>query len=151
MTPSRLKQLLDLSPLPTEGGFFKEVYRSPYSTAIYYLLEPGTCSRLHRLTGDEIYHFYRGDAVQLLLLRPDGSSEERCLGSALEDGQTVQCVVPAGVWQGARLKPGGAWALLGTTMAPPFSWGGFSLGSRGALLAAYPEHAALIRALTEPE
>jgi predicted cupin superfamily sugar epimerase len=33
-----------------------------------------------------------------------------------------QVVVPRGVWQGAALAPGGAWALLGTTVAPGFAF-----------------------------
>lgn len=150
MDAARLKQLLGLSPLPTEGGFFKETYRSADSTAIYYLLEPGTCSRLHRLTADEVYHFYLGDPVELLVLVPDGGSEVRVLGPALEFGQTVQSVVPAGVWQGAQLAAGGAFALLGATVAPPFSWSGFALGQRAALTEQYPDRAELIRRLTEP-
>ena len=150
MDAARLKALLGLSPLPTEGGFFAETYRSTHSTAIYYLLEPGTCSRLHRLTSDEVYHFYLGDPVELLVLRADGTSEVRCLGPALDRGQAVQAVVPAGVWQGARIVSGGAFALLGTTMAPPFSWSGFVAGGRAALTAQYPDRAELIRQLTEP-
>src|SRR5260370_33696907 len=67
---------LGLAPLPGEGGFYRETYRArnlaglgrSASTAIYYLLTPDSFSALHVLRLDEIYHFYRGDPVDLTLL-----------------------------------------------------------------------------------
>ena len=59
-----------------------------------------------------------------------------------------QALVPRGVWQGSRLKAGGKFALLGTTVAPGFEFADFELANRETLLAAYPAHAELIRALT---
>ena len=50
------------------------------STAIYYLLTPGTCSALHQLPGDEVYHFYAGDHVEMLQLKPDGTGEVTIVG-----------------------------------------------------------------------
>jgi 5'-3' exonuclease len=40
--------------------------------AIYYLLEPGTFSEMHRLKGDEVLHFYAGDAGEMLQLKEGG-------------------------------------------------------------------------------
>ena len=85
LTAEKIIALLDLKPHPKEGGFFRETYRSAenieagalparyaaarsQSTAIYYLLTPGTFSALHRLASDEIFHFYLG----LVLLRRMG-------------------------------------------------------------------------------
>ena len=160
-----LKEHLGLEPLPEEGGYFAETYRSPVSlaadclphtyadprslaTAIYYLLTPDTFSALHRLPGDEVYHFYLGDPVELVLLRPDGQGEVVALGHDLAAGMQVQAVAPGGVWQGSRLVDGGRFALLGTTMAPGFAFDDFQLADRTALLSAYPAFAAHIRALT---
>jgi len=56
--------------------------------------------------------------------------------------------VPRGVWQGARLLPGGAFALLGATVSPGFEFADFELAQREALLAAWPEFSALIASLT---
>ncbi|HYQ92594.1 MAG TPA: cupin domain-containing protein, partial [Candidatus Competibacteraceae bacterium] len=136
-TPQRLIELLQLKPLPIEGGYFRRTYCSDetiardalparYSqaralgSAIYFLLHGAAFSALHRLRSDEIYHFYRGDPVELLLLFPDGSGEVRILGPALEAGQQPQVMAPHGVWQGSRLKPGGHYALMGTTLAPAY-------------------------------
>jgi predicted cupin superfamily sugar epimerase len=60
----------------------------------------------------------------------------------------VQHVAPRGAWQGSRLVPGGRVALLGTTMAPGFDPLDFVPAVRAALVAAYPAHADVVRALT---
>lgn len=49
----------NLLPHP-EGGYFKETYRSDYSTAIYFLVTDQSVSRLHKIKSDELWHFYKG-------------------------------------------------------------------------------------------
>lgn len=154
---------LRLEPLPIEGGYFRQTWSSddlvsipgydsprPAGTAIYYLLtsDPDSFSALHRLATGEIYHFYLGDPVEMLLLAEGASGRRIILGSDLLGGQRVQYVVPRSVWQGSRLIRGGRFALLGTTMAPGFDARDFTLGRRQELLPRFPEYAALIHALT---
>ena len=154
---------LGLVPHPKEGGFFRETYRSAQSysglptryhgprsagTAIYYLLTPTTFSALHRLQSDEIFHFYLGDPVRMLQLDPDGQGRTVVLGSDVLNGQHLQIVVPRGIWQGSLLEPGGAFALLGCTVAPGFEYIDYEAGNRQALLAQYPVFADLIKKLT---
>jgi predicted cupin superfamily sugar epimerase len=163
LTAERLMALLNLEPLAGEGGFFRRTYTGPempataaatppsgraISSAIYYLLFDEHFSAMHCLRTDEVYHFYLGDPVELLLLYPDGGSQVVVLGSDLEAGQQTQFVAPAGVWQGSRVRRGGRLALMGTTMAPAFTPEDFELGERARLLASYPEQAELIMALT---
>jgi uncharacterized protein len=165
MDVEKLKMLLGLQPLAEEGGFYSESYRSgervaraglpsryagerAFGSAIYYLLTPETFSAMHRLASDEIYHFYLGDPVELLLLREDGSGEVITIGSDLDSGMRPQALAPRGVWQGSRLAAGGKFALLGTTVAPGFEFADFELGSREALLGEFPAYGDLIRALT---
>jgi len=157
MKAQEIIRLLELEPLEFEGGYFRETFRAGkvvagrnVSTAIYYLLTPETCSRLHRLAYDEIFHFYMGDPVEQLRLRSDGSGEVVILGMDLAAGERPQSVVTAGIWQGARLKPGGlqGFALLGTTMAPGFDLRDFELGDAGELAAGYPDWKEWIRRLT---
>lgn len=165
ITIEQIKSLLHLQPLSAEGGYFAETYRSEehippgalpnryhaarsFGTAIYYVLTPDTFSAMHRLLTDEVYHFYLGDPVEMLQLRPDGSSKVVTLGPDILSGMQPQLVVPRGVWQGSRLAPGGEFALLGTTMSPGFDPADFELGQREALLKAYPESHELIVALT---
>lgn len=167
LSASDVSRLLDLVPLPGEGGYFRQTWTSgdrlpvgaagsryradkPAGTAIYYLVTdaPDGFSALHRLPTDEVYHFYLGDPVEQLLLHPDGRSDVVVLGQDLLGGQRVQHVAPRDAWQGTRLVPGGRWALLGTTMAPGFDVGDYEAGDATDLAARYPARAALIAALT---
>jgi predicted cupin superfamily sugar epimerase len=165
LTANQIKDLLQLRPLPIEGGYFAEAFRSEHklsvgampssypserslSTAIYYLLSPDTFSALHRLPGDEVFHFYLGDPVEMLLLRGDGTAQAVLLGQDIISNMRLQQVVPAGTWQGSRLAPGGSYALLGTTMAPGFDPEDYEAGRRDELSARYPRYAPLIAMLT---
>lgn len=159
MTAEQAIEFLKLQPHPVEGGFFRETYRSAGSlqrdgltrsigTAIYYLLTPKTVSALHRLPGDEVFHFYLGDPVRMLQLWPDGSTRTLTLGTNLETGEVPQLVVPGGVWQGSVLIEGGKFALLGATMAPGFDYADYEAGNRAKLTGAYPAVAKMIERLT---
>jgi len=170
MNVEEIVRALHLEPLPAEGGMFVETYRSTidvptqicgpdypgevrqFSTAIYFMLTPDMVSLLHRVPGDEIYHFYLGDPVEQLRLYPDGSSEIVQLGPNIAAGHRPQLVIPGGVWQGSRVCQGGAFALMGATMAPGFSVEDFVLGEREDLQRLYPDHEHLIEYLTpEPQ
>ncbi len=164
ITVEQIISILKLAPHP-EGGYFSETYRSRESipsaalpgrysgdrnhgTAIYYLLTPGTFSAMHRVAGDEVFHFYLGDPVEMLQLSPGGAGEIFIIGTDLIHGMKPQAVVPHGTWQGSRLVPGGEFALLGATVAPGFDFRDFELGERADLVSRYPEFSELITALT---
>jgi predicted cupin superfamily sugar epimerase len=162
----RIATLLNLKPLAIEGAYFIETYRSPehvpeghlperysgarsFSTAIYYLITASTFSAMHRLLSDEVYHFYLGDPVELLTIRPDGSFRVHILGSDVLGGMEPQVVVHGGVWQGSRLRPGGEFALLGTTVAPGFDPADYEHGRRAALTELCPDARDLIEVLAD--
>lgn len=155
-----------MKPLSAEGGYYVETYRAKekiaqaalpdrfagernFSTAILYLLTPDTFSTLHRLKSDEVFHFYLGDPVTMLQLHPDGSSEVIILGQDILNGQRIQVLVPQSTWQGAFLRQGGKFALMGTTMAPGFESNDFELGQREELLRWYPDQKELILKLSQ--
>ncbi len=165
LTAEELIKTLGLVPLPQEGGFFTETYRSSdtlpknqlahiYSsernlcTAIYYLLTRDTFSAMHRLASDEVFHFYCGDSVEMLLLHPDGSGSLVRLGIDILSGERPQVVVPRGVWQGARVRDGGSFTLLGTTVTPGFDFADYEHGERDRLTADYPDFRDMITELT---
>jgi len=164
MTADEIIERLGLVPLEMEGGFFRETYRCDegaaaealparyggprcFATAIYYLLTPRTHSQLHRLASDEIFHFLLGDAVIMLHLQPDGISRVVTLGSDLAAGRQLQVVVPRGVWQGCLLAGGGAWALMGVTVAPGFEYADYEAPDVERLIRQYPDREELIRRL----
>ena len=146
-----------LTPLPAEGTLFTSTYRSPtefpdgspHGTAMIgiYCEEPLSHSRFHRLPVDEVWHFYGGDPLRLILLHPDGSSEDVILGANPLAGERVQFVIPAGTWQAGHVVSGGRYALFGCTMAPGFTGTMYEGGERTALRARYPSRAADIDAL----
>lgn len=162
MSADEIKKLLGLVPHPREGGCYIRTYESGelisfsprYSgprhtgTAIYYLLEPHTFSEMHRLRSDEVFHFYAGDAVEMLQLRVDGSGTVVRIGNNFAGGERPQVVVPRGVWQGSRLVPGGKWALLGCTVSPGFDFDDYEAGGRAELSAEWPAFGGLIVELT---
>ena len=148
--------MLGLVPHPEEGGWFLETHRSSelfdqnalpgwyagprcLSTAIYYLLTPETYSHMHRLKTDEIFHFYAGHPCEMVQLHPDGTGETVVFGNVLSLGQKPQVRVPRNSWQGMRLMPGGAFALMGCTVAPGFEFADYAHGDRSALVAEYPD------------
>jgi predicted cupin superfamily sugar epimerase len=164
-TAAQIIERLKLVPLTIEGGYYRETYRAVLSipaaglptdyngdrnvsTAIYYLLTPDTFSAIHIIKSDEVFHFYAGDAVEMLQLWPDGSARVAIISNDLAAGHEPQLVVPAGIWQGCRLVRGGTWALMGCTVAPGFDYADFALANREELIALHPAHAELIEALT---
>ena len=166
MTADEVKTLLALQAHPVEGGWYVRSYEASETiaaagfkdgryggarrtgTAIYYLLEPDTFSEMHRLKSDEVFHFYAGDAVEMLQLLNGGEVKRLVIGSDLAAGVLPQAVVPRGVWQGSRLVQGGKWALLGCTVSPGFEFEDYTAGNRAELIAGWPEAKETIEALT---
>lgn len=156
--PEQLVELWNLTTMPTENVLFRQSYvddkigpdGKPLCSAIVALLvdDPDVFSDMHRLPTDELWHFYLGDPIELLLLSPDGIDELIILGHDVLAGQRVQTVVPAGTWMGARLRPGGEYGVYGNTMAPGFVLTDFEGASSDELIAGWPQRAEMIRALT---
>lgn len=134
-----------LTPLPVEGTLFAGTWRAPAGQASasamvgLYCIEPRSLSRFHRLSVDEVWHFYGGDPLRLVLLHPDGRTEDITLGADPLAGQRVQFVVPAHTWQAGHVQAGGHYSLFGCTLAPGFSPQQFEGGARDVLLALYPQ------------
>ncbi|MFF7970372.1 cupin domain-containing protein [Streptomyces sp. NPDC007905] len=156
-TPEELIAHYELEPIPHEGGLFRRTWVGPEradgrpeGSAIVALLTTDDFCALHRLPSDEVWHFYLGDPLQLLLLAPDGTTRTAVLGPGLRAGQHVQFTVPAGTWMGARVAPGGAWTFFGCTMAPGFTYEGYEPGEAADLTARYPAQAARIAELCRP-
>lgn len=157
---------LNLLPHP-EGGYYREVYRSPetvegahlpprfrgarsFATSIYFLLPGDRVSSLHRIKSDEMWHFYTGAPLRIAVIEPNGEAREIRMGAALEKGESFQEVVPAGAWFGASVDDATSFALVGCTVTPGFDFADFELAERGSLLAEFPQHRQIIERLTPP-
>jgi predicted cupin superfamily sugar epimerase len=135
-TPARARATeliarLALEPHP-EGGSYRQLHKSSSSvitddgrgsraalTTIYFLLEAGQHSRWHRVRSDEVWHFYEGAPLELLVMTPS-FTEVSVITLGTHDAAASVHVVPAGWWQAAR--PTGAYALVGCTVAPGFEF-----------------------------
>jgi predicted cupin superfamily sugar epimerase len=148
-----LIKMLNLAPLPEEGGYFSETFRSRYtvkvnydgqeverkaSTCIYYLVTPDDFSALHKVKGEEIFHFYYGDPIEMIHLTEDGP-RKIIIGNRLERGEVPQVIVPSGTWQGTKLCEGGQYALLGCSVSPGFEYEDFTIAGREELISLYPK------------
>src|SRR5215204_364905 len=134
LSAAEVIRLLELKPHP-EGGHYRETFRDPRSvegraasTAIYFLLARGERSHWHRIDAVEVWHYYAGAALALLIAR-DGETSTIQLGSDLAAGERPQAAVPAGAWQAAESL--GDWTLVGCTVAPGFEFTGFELIPEG--------------------
>jgi predicted cupin superfamily sugar epimerase len=128
---------LRLTPHP-EGGWFREVHRAvdrvetqrgarSALTTIYYLLEKGQISRWHVVSSDEIWHFYAGAPLQLLIYDPASRSfRAQVLASPAADCEPLG-VVRAGEWQAARSlgEHAGDYSLVGCNVGPGFEFDDF--------------------------
>lgn len=131
--PLQLIETLALEPHP-EGGWYRQIFKSGERvtrladaadrsalTTIYFLLVEGTFSAWHRVTSDEVWHFYEGDPLELLT-RDDERDAPHI--TRLDADHRVH-VVRAREWQAAR--PLGAYTLVGCTVGPGFEFEDFEL------------------------
>ena len=157
----------------SEGGYFKESYRSldmisnngfrnkkygheisketpypekmrPASTLIYYLLVGNQYSAIHRVRSDEIWHFYLGSPVTIHIINDDRISPIIQLGNNLEKGENIHYVVTKDTWFCAEINNKTSFALMGCTVSPGFDFEDFELGKKDKLLLQYPQHQELI-------
>ena len=115
----RLIAHFKMQRIPQEGAWFAVTYTSgdeldgaalppryaghshAAGGAIVAVITARDFSALHRLRTDEVWHFYSGASLRLLLLYPDGKGRTVTLGTNVLGGEVAQFTVPKGVWQGA--------------------------------------------------
>lgn len=148
-----------------EGGSFREIYRAEHvlpkevlkpghngeraaSTSIYFLLEYGQISALHRIASDELWHHYDGTALCIYEIQTDGKLIKHLLGKDFDNGERPQVIIPAGSWFGSRVEEEGGYTLCGCTVAPGFDFADFELADKEALIQQYPQHGTIINELT---
>jgi len=168
---ARLISRFHMTRVPQEGVWFSVSYASddtlagdalpqryeghPHAagSAILVVATTYDFSALHRLRTDEVWHFYGGSPLEIVLLYPDGQVRRVTLGNDVDAGQIPQFTVPHGVWQGAAPKDSSpeAYVFAGTQLSPGFDYADFEIGYRDELTRRYPSAAADIARLTRAE
>lgn len=149
-----IKQLaLEAHP---EGGYFRETYRCKdqisnsegadrsVSTAIYFLLRDKEKSHFHRIKSDELWFFHEGQALAIFVLGDKGL-ETYYLGKNIDQGESLQVVVPAGKWFASCIRNGEGYALVSCTVAPGFDFADFELAQFHDLILEYPDQELILQ------
>jgi uncharacterized protein len=168
ITADEIKTLLKLEPNATRG-FARETYKStlsiapgglpapfddtrPLGTALYFMVTPEAPVKLHRIKNDQLYHYYLGDPIEVLLLHEGGTSELLVVGPHLPGGELVQLFIPGNTFHTARVTGKKRWFLGAST-----EWPGVvirdrdvEMGNIEALAVQYPEAAADLRTFPLP-
>lgn len=148
-----------------EGGYYREVYRSPelvdgihlrdkregkrnLATSIYFLLKSGEKSLLHRLKSDETWYFHHGSPIQLYCIDIQGILREVTLGQDIENHQYLQYTIPEETIFGGVVKGQNSYSLVSCMVSPGFSFEDFKLLSREHMLEKFPRHREVILKLT---
>jgi len=164
---NEIKTLLKLEPNATYG-FVRETYTSdlsiapgglpapfasgrPLGSALYFMVTPDAPVKLHRIRCEQLYHYYLGDPIEVLLLRENGDSELVVVGPNIVGGHMLQLFIPGNTFHTARVTGKRRWFLGAST-----EWPGVvpsedvELGDIDQLAAKYPEAAADIRNFPVP-
>ena len=157
MESYEIKKLLNLKPLPLEGGYYCETFRSKMAsgqknrrtgTCIYYLLEEKNKSYWHSVKSDEIWFYHCGSPGIQLLLFPDGTWEDRTIGANFAENESPQSVIPAGTWQATVLKKTpDSWGLFSAVVCPGFEFDDYIPGKGSYLIKNWPTAEKRIRQL----
>lgn len=149
MTAEEIIQKFELEPHP-EGGFYKRTFQieNKSFSSILFLLEEGNFSAFHRITSDEQWNWYCGDAIMIHEIDSDGNYSTTTL-TGEETQMNFQHVVKSGHWFASECIGDNGFALCGCTVIPAFSFDDFMLGDRSHLIEQFPQHSAIIDRLTK--
>ena len=147
MKSHEIIKLLDLKPLPLEGGYYRETFKSKTEseqknrrtgTCIYYLLSGENKSYWHSVKSDEIWLYHCGSPGIQMLLFPGGAWEERTIGANFAENEFPQSIIPAGTWQATVLKNPDSWGLFSAVVCPGFEFEDYMSGKGAELVKKWP-------------
>jgi predicted cupin superfamily sugar epimerase len=167
VTADEIKTLLKLEPKAT-CGFVRETFTSdlniapgglpaPFQdgralgSALYFMVTPEAPVKLHRIKNEQLYHYYLGDPIEVLLLRENGDSELVVVGPNIIGGHMLQLYIPGNTFHTARVTGKKRWFLGASTEWPSVVPSeDVELGDAEQLAAKYPEASADIRKFPVP-
>jgi uncharacterized protein len=165
MTPDEVRNLLKLEPHAT-CGFVRVTFMSekriapggmpppfaegrPTGSALYFMVTPDSPVRLHRIHNDQLYHYYLGDPIDVLMLHADGTTKRAVVGPDLRAGQCLQLLIPGNTFHTARIVGGRCWFLGAGIEWPGVEPADVEIGDVDALGAKYPDVANDLRAFQQ--
>ena len=166
MNKNKIEELIDyydLSKHP-EGGYFKEVFRSKLevypnyakpeprsaSSSIYFLLPSDKSTIFHRIKTEEVWNFYEGDPMHVVILSNDSKDGVVLLnlGTNFREGQVRQAVVPANSWFSSFIPmPSSGYSFTGCSVSPGFEFRDYESGKKQELLKEFPKASEYIEKL----
>ena len=166
LTADEVRNLLKLEPHAT-CGFVRVTFMSkeriapgglpapfaagrPAGSALYFMVTPGAPVRLHRIRNDQLYHYYLGDPLEVLMLHVDGTTEHVVVGPDLRGGQLLQLLIPGNTFHTARVIGRHRWFLGASTEWPGVEPVDVEIGNVEALAAKYPQVADDLRTFPVP-
>ena len=122
---NNLIKKLSMIPHP-EGGHFAETFKDNkgYVSHIYYLLKKNERSHWHKLSKNEILHFYAGSPLTVYHSNSK-QIHKVILGNKLNKKEKFHYVIKKQTW--FSMKTNGKWSLIGCTVAPAFNYKDFKL------------------------
>jgi uncharacterized protein len=164
MTAEEIRVLLKLEPHAT-CGFVRVTFMSekriapgglpppfaegrPTGSALYFMVTPDAPVRLH-IHNDQLYHYYLGDPIDVLMLHADGTTQRAVVGPDLRAGQCLQLLIPGNTFHTARIVGGRRWFLGASTEWPGVEPADVEIGDVDALGAKYPDVASDLRAFQQ--
>lgn len=128
---------LGLENHPSGIGYFNMLYRSEeeiegkflparfigsrfFCSTIYYLLEAGQISPLHKVKSDEQFNHIDGDGLTIYIFNEENKTFS-CQIIGKDDNEYPHIIIPHGSWFAYEIKKGGKYALLTCTLSPAFN------------------------------
>jgi hypothetical protein len=165
LTAEEIRQVLDLEANAT-CGFVRVSFvadreiaaggmappfaaRRPAGSALYFLVTPEAPVKLHRIQNDQLYHYYLGDPLEVLLLK--GRGERVIVGPDLRAGHGLQLLIPGGTFHTARVIGARQWFLGASTEWPGVIPADVEMGDVPRLATQYPDVAAEIASFQVPQ
>jgi predicted cupin superfamily sugar epimerase len=120
----------------------------PLGSALYFMVMRGAPVRLHRIRNDQLYHYYLGDPIEVILLHAGGSAARIVVGPDLRSGHRVQLLIPGNTFHTARLI-GERWFLGASTEWPGVVPADVEIGNLDELCTHHPAVAGDLRAIAD--
>ena len=159
----RIMTRFKMKPHP-EGGFFSagsrsseflradalpERYNSPRNlySSIYFMVTSDSPSKFHRLRTDELWHFYKGDDLDIHTISDKGDYKKTTL-TGDTDREEFQYLIRRNTWIAATCNGDAGYAFVGCTLSPGFEFRDFELADPKKLIDLSPRNEILIGKLT---